>query len=79
MAQDRRIRVKISMGRSVYEGLLTIPPMRKRVSDVINEDNRPFINLTDVRIDGATSSVPYVSINKRLIESLIEISTEPEI
>jgi len=47
--------------------------MRKRVSDVLNDEDKTFINVTDVKIDGNRDAVPYVSINKHLIESIIEL------
>ena len=73
MAQGRKVRVRIKTGNATYEGLLLIPPMRKRVSDVLNEDDRLFINLTDVLINGAQETVPFVSLNKNLIESIVQV------
>lgn len=72
MTQGRKVRVKIRTVAASYEGDLLIPPMRKRVSDVFNDSDTNFINLTDVRIDNVEESVPFVSINKNMIESIIE-------
>ena len=72
MAAGKRVRVKVRTSFASYEGILLIPPMRKRVSDVLNEEERTFINLTDVQILGSGEKVPYISINKDMIESIIE-------
>lgn len=72
MSEGRRIKVQVRAARCTYEGYLTIPQMRKRVSDVLNEEERFFINLTEVKIDGNQSPVPFVSVNKNMIESIIE-------
>jgi len=72
MAAGKKVHVKVRTSYASYEGFLLIPPMRKRVSDVLNEEERTFINLTDVQIDGSHEKVPYISINKDMIESIIE-------
>jgi Family of unknown function (DUF6812) len=72
MAAGKKVRVKVRTSFASYEGILLIPPMRKRVSDVLNEEDRTFINLTDVQINGSKEMVPYISINKDMIESIIE-------
>jgi hypothetical protein len=72
MTEGRKVRVTVRTASETYEGNLLIPPMRNRVSDVLNDDDTKFINLTDVRINKADASVPFVSINKNMIESIIE-------
>ena len=72
MTKGKQVRVKVRTVNATFEGSLTIPPMRKRVSDVLNEESRTFINLTDVHIDGSQELVPFVSINKDMIVSIIE-------
>jgi hypothetical protein len=72
MSAGKKVRVKVRTMYASYEGLLIIPEMRKRVSDVLNEEERTFINLTDVRINASSEQVPYISINKDMIESIIE-------
>jgi len=72
MAGNKKVRVKVRTVYASYEGTLMIPEMRKRVSDVLNEEERNFINLTDVKINGSSEKVPYISINKDMIESIIE-------
>jgi hypothetical protein len=64
--------VKVRTTGATYEGDLLIPPMRNRVSDLLNEEIRVFINLTDVAIEGGPPNIPFVSLNKNLIESIIE-------
>lgn len=72
MAVGKKVQVKVRTAYASYEGFLLIPPMRKRVSDVLNEEDRTFINLTDVQVDGSPDQVPHISINKDMIESIIE-------
>lgn len=71
-SRSKKVRVKVRTANATYEGDLLIPPMRNRVSDVLNEEERLFINLTDVSINGGSERVAFVSINKNLIESIIE-------
>lgn len=72
MEKGKKIRVAIKTARGTYEGDFLIPSMRNRISDVLNEEDRVFINLTDVTIDGGPKKVPFVSLNKSMIESIIE-------
>ena len=72
MSTAKKVRVKVRTINASYEGDLLIPPMRNRVSDLLNEEIRVFINLTDVSIEGNAKRVPFVSLNKNLIESIIE-------
>jgi hypothetical protein len=72
MSTSKKVRVKVRTTSATYEGDLLIPPMRNRVSDLLNEEIRVFINLTDVSMDGTTERIPFVSLNKNLIESIIE-------
>lgn len=74
MPGGERVKVRVKTGRSTYEGFLLIPQMRKRVSDVLNEEGRLFVNLTEVHVDGAAKEEPFISVNKNLIESITEIS-----
>jgi hypothetical protein len=72
MAAGKKVRVKVRTVYANYEGILIIPVMRNRVSDVLNEEDRTFINLTDVHINSSSETVPFISINKDMIESIIE-------
>jgi len=60
------------MPAHTYEGDLLIPAMRNRASDVFNDDQRLFINLTNVVINDKERA-EFVSLNKHLIESLTEV------
>ena len=72
MEKGKKIRVVVKTARGTYDGSFLIPSMRNRISDVLNEEDRIFINLTDVTIDGGAKKVPFVSLNKNMIESIIE-------
>ena len=52
MPEGRKVRIRVRTANCVYVGDFLIPPMRSRVSDAINEEQRLFISLTDVVIDG---------------------------
>ena len=72
MAETKKIRVQVRTVSGVYIGEFVIPPMRNRVSDVLNEEQRLFINLTDVVINDKDRA-DFVSLNKNLIESITEL------
>lgn len=74
MTEGKRVKVRVKTAGSTYEGFLLVPQMRKRVSDVLNEEGRLFVNLTEVHVNGASIEEPFISINRNLIESIIEIS-----
>ncbi len=66
----KKLRVRVRTGTSTYVGDFLIPPMRNRLSDVLNEEERVFINLTDVIINDGAEKVEFVTLNKHLIESM---------
>lgn len=68
----KTVRIKVKTVTAVYVGDFTMPAMRKRISDVLNEEERQFINLTDVRINEGKEIIPFVSVNKILIEAIFE-------
>jgi len=72
MAEGKKVRVRVRTVNAAYEGILNIPAMRNRVSDVLNDEEKAFINLTDVQVNGSKEKVSFVSINKNMIESVIE-------
>lgn len=75
MPTGKTIRIKVKTASAIYEGDILIPAMRKRVSDVLNDEERQFINLTDVDITwnhGGRQKALFVSINKVLIEAIFE-------
>jgi len=70
--EGRKVRIRVRTVSCVYVGDFLIPPMRSRVSDAINEEQRLFISLTDVMMDDKDRS-DFVAINKNLIESVAEL------
>ena len=72
MAEGKKTRIRVRTVNGTYVGDFWIPAMRNRVSDVLNEEQRLFINLTDVVIDDKERS-EFVSLNKNLIESITQL------
>ena len=72
MPEGKKVRICVRTVSCAYVGDFLIPPMRNRVSDAINEEQRLFISLTDVVINEKDHS-DFVAINKNLIESVIEL------
>lgn len=76
MAEGKKVRVQIKTMHNVYVGDFLIPPMRNRIVDVVNEEQRLFINLTDVVINNEERA-PFVSLNKNLIAAITQVNTTP--
>lgn len=72
MPEGKKARIRVRTVSNTYVGDFVIPPMRNRVSDVLNEEQRLFINLTDVTIN-EREHADFVSINKNLIESITQL------
>jgi hypothetical protein len=70
---DKRIKVRVWMGGLIFTGEVTIPPMRKRLSDVLNTDDQLFINLTNVIVNEGGERVAFLSINKHRIDAISEL------
>jgi hypothetical protein len=70
--EGKKVRIRVRTVNAAYVGDFLIPPMRNRVSDAINEEQRLFINLTDVVVNDK-DRVAYVAVNKNLIESIEQI------
>jgi hypothetical protein len=70
--EGKKVRIRVRTVNAAYVGDFLIPPMRNRVSDAINEEQRLFINLTDVIVN-EKDRVAYVAVNKNLIESIEQI------
>ena len=68
-ARARKSIVRIDTEDSVIVGTLYIPDGRRRVTDVL-ADERPFLNLTEVSINGASQIEPFVALNKQFIRML---------
>jgi hypothetical protein len=65
----RWVTVRVETEGSVYEGRLYVPETKKRVSDVLCDD-RPFLNMVDVTINGATETESFVALNKSFVKSV---------
>jgi hypothetical protein len=72
MAEAKKVRIQIKTMNNIYVGDFLIPPMRNRIVDVVNEEQRLFINITDVVINDQERA-PFVSVNKNLIASITEV------
>ncbi len=72
MPDGKKVRIRVRTVSCTYVGDFLIPPMRNRVSDAINEEQRLFISLTDVMINEKDRS-DFVGINKNMIESITEL------
>ncbi len=59
--------VQIETEKAVYTGRIYIPESKRRLSDVLTDD-RPFVNLTEVSMNGTDQVEPYLAINKRFIK-----------
>ena len=73
MPEGKKVRIRVRTVNCVYVGDFLIPPMRNRVSDAINEEQRLFISLTDVVIGEKNDRSDFVAINKNLIESIAQL------
>ena len=75
MTDAKRTRTQVRTANGTYVGDVgdfVITPMRNRVSDVINEDQRTFISLTNVTIND-NDHADFVMLNKSLIESITQV------
>jgi hypothetical protein len=72
MTQGKKTRIRVRSSLASYVGDLLIPPMRNRISDVLNDESVLFINLTDVLINDSEHS-DFVALNKNQIESVIQL------
>lgn len=72
MPEGKKVRIRVKTVNCTYVGDFLIPPMRNRVSDAINEEQRLFISLTDVMINDREKA-DFVAINKNLIESIAQM------
>lgn len=68
--EGKKVRVKVRTIHATYTGDLFIPKMRNRLSDVINEHDSIFINITRVEVEGSTDKIEHLLLNKHLIESI---------
>jgi hypothetical protein len=71
--------VRVETDGEVYEGKLYIPETKKRVSDLLCDD-RMFLNMTDVTINGSTQTESFVALNKSFVKCVrvVEDKEGPE-
>jgi len=62
-------KVRVEVDDVVYDGQLYVPDGKRRVSDVL-ADERPFLNLIEVSVNGSEPRERFVAINKRYIRTL---------
>ena len=72
MTQGKKTRIRIRSSLNTYVGSLLIPPMRNRISDVLNDESVLFINLTEVVVND-TDHADFVALNKNMIESVSQL------
>ncbi len=75
MTQGKIARIRIRSSLNTYVGSLLVPPMRNRISDVLNDESVLFINLTDVVVNDTEKS-DFVALNKNMIESVTQLELE---
>ena len=68
-ARARRCVVRVEVEGAVYVGKMYVPDGKRRVSDVL-ADERSFLNLTDVSIDGSEILEEYLAVNKDYVRTL---------
>lgn len=70
--QGKKTRIRVKSSLATYVGDILIPPMRNRISDVLNDESVLFLNLTEVVIND-TVQADFVALNKNMIESVIQL------
>jgi hypothetical protein len=61
--------VRIETDSATYVGRVYVPESKKRLSDVLN-DERPFLNLTEVTINDSQSLESFVAVGKSHVRSV---------
>ena len=70
---EQGVQVHVWMGKMVSFGNVTILPTRTRRSDILNIDERLFINLGDVTVNDGQEHAPSLSINTHRIDTISEL------
>jgi hypothetical protein len=65
----RSVTVRVETNGGVYVGRLCVPKSRLRVSNVL-ADERQFLSLTDVLVNGGGVPEAFMAINKSFIRAL---------
>lgn len=74
-ARARRCTVRVELDGEVYVGKVYVPETKRRVSDVLSDD-RPFLNMTEVRVGQSSELEPFLALNKRYIRTMRVLSEE---
>jgi hypothetical protein len=61
--------VRIETETATYQGQVCVPETRRRLSDIL-ADERPFLHLVQVQINGAEEREPFLALNKRFIQTV---------
>jgi len=70
----RKLKVRIVMTtKQEYVGDFFLPEVKRRLSDAIN-DEKPFINLTNVSIDGSSNLIPFIALKKNQMVSIEDLT-----
>ena len=67
--------VSIETDSAIYVGRIFVPESQRRLSDVLC-DERPFVNLTEVSINGCHPAEPFVALNKSCIRTVRVLEDE---
>lgn len=67
--------VSIETENAIYVGRVFVPETLRRLSDVLC-DERPFVNLTEVSINGHQPVEPFVALNKTCIRTVRVLEDE---
>ena len=69
--------VSIETENATYVGKVYVPETKRRLSDVLCDD-RPFVNLIDVVINGRKPAEPFVALNKTCMQTVRVLQDETE-
>jgi hypothetical protein len=61
--------VRIETDGATYEGQICVPETKRRLSDLL-ADERPFLHLVQVSINGSGDREPFLALNKRFIRTV---------
>lgn len=61
--------VRIETDLATYVGQVCVPETKRRLSDVL-ADERPFLHLVQVQINGADEREPFLALNKSFIRTV---------
>ncbi len=61
--------IRIDTEGATYVGQVCMPETKRRLSDVL-ADERPFLHLVNVSINGDAEREPFLALNKRFIRAV---------